>query len=199
MSYWKLLGSTAILMTALCVGIHFYAKWDIQRFAESLGEPDTPASQKIEPTVNFAKQVLPETDEKQQETDPQMTDTTGEEASLDESFNEPADAELAARLENLNTTDAESDALADLLREPSNNPSAEDSSLMVIEGLDTTQTSEWIELGDLRLDDVINLIGDGDAVIIGEDGDAVIIGEFKNKKLNGNVDWVELWNATKPF
>ena len=58
MNYWKLLGSTVILMTALCVGIYFYVKWDIQRFEESLGEPYTPASQKIEPTANFAKQAL---------------------------------------------------------------------------------------------------------------------------------------------
>lgn len=173
MSYWKLLGSTAILMTALCVGIHFYAKWDIQRFEESLGEPYTPAPQKIVPTANLAKQVLPETEmeaafEKQQETEPQMTDTAEEEALLDEFFNELADAELDAHLEPPDTIEAESDALADLLREPSDNPSAEDSSLMVIEGLDTTQTSGWIELGDRRLSDVIDLkgLGDGDNVII---------------------------------
>ena len=172
MSYWKLLGSTAILMTALCVGIHFYAKWDIQRFEESLGEPYTPGPQKIEPTANLAKQVLPEIEmeaafEKQQETEPQMTDTV-EEASLNEFFNELADAELDAHLETPDTIEAEIDALADLLQEPSDNPSAEDSSLMVIEGLDTTQTSEWIELGDRRLSDVIDLkgLGDGDNVII---------------------------------
>ena len=173
MSYWKLLGSTAILMIALCVGIHFYAKWDVQRFKESLGEPYTPASQTIEPTVNLAKQDLPEIEmeaafEKQQETEPEMTDTAEEDALLDEFFNELADAELDAHLETPDTIEAESDALADLLRELSDNPSAEDSSLMVIEGLDTTQTSGWIELGDRRLSDIIDLkgLGDGDNVII---------------------------------
>ena len=95
MSYWKLLGSTAILMTALCVGIYFYAKWDVQRFRESLGEPYTPAPQKIVPTVNFTKQALPETPtisetetgsdlERQQETEPEITDTAREDVSLEE-------------------------------------------------------------------------------------------------------------------
>ena len=190
MSYWKLLGSTAILMTALCVGIHFYAKWDVQRFKESLGEPYTPASQTIEPTANLAKQVLPETDEKQQETEPEMTDTAEEEALFDEFFNELGDKELNALFENLDTIDTAGDAFVDFSQEQTANSLEKDSSLIAIEGLNTTQTSEWIELGDLRLDDVINLIGDGDYVIISES---------KNKKPNGNVDWVEQWNATKPF
>lgn len=47
MSYWKLLGSTAVLMTALCVGVYFYAKWDVQRFAEPLGEPYTLLPKKL--------------------------------------------------------------------------------------------------------------------------------------------------------
>ena len=72
MNYWKLLGSTAILMTALCVGIYFFAKWDIQRFKESLGEPYTPAPQKIEPTVNFAKQVPPGTIKTETEAEPEF-------------------------------------------------------------------------------------------------------------------------------
>ena len=177
MNYWKLLGSTVILMTALCVGIHFYAKWDIQRFEESLGEPYTPASQKIEPTANFAKkQVLPETTqppetemeaafEKQQQTESQITDTAGEEASLAEFLNELGDAELAALLENPDTADA------DFLQEPSDNPSEMGSSLIVSEGLDATQASDWVEIeieGDLRLGDIIDLtgLGDGDNVII---------------------------------
>ena len=190
MSYWQLLGRTAILMTALCVGIYFYAKWDVQRFEESLGEPYTPVSQTIEPTTNLAKQLISETDEKQQETGSEMTDTAGEDASLDEFFNELGDKELNVLLENLDTTDTAGDAFVDFSQEQTADSLEKDSNLIAIEGLDTTQTSEWIELGDLSLDDVINLIGDGDNVIISE---------FENKKPNGNVNWVERWNATKPF
>jgi hypothetical protein len=199
MSYWQLLGRTAILMTALCVGIYFYAKWDIQRFKESLGEPYTPVSQTIELTTNLAKQLLSETDEKQQETGSEMTNTAGEDASLDEFFNELGDKELNALLENLDTTDTAGDAFVDFSQEQTADSLEKDSNLIAIEGLDTTQTSEWIELGDLSLDDVINLIGDGDNVIFIGDGDNVIISEFENKKPNGNVNWVERWNATKPF
>ena len=179
MNYWKLLGTTAILMTALCVGIHFYAKWDLKRFEESLGERYIPASEKIELTVNLAKQGIPENEmeaafEKQQETEPQMTDTTEEDALLDEFFNELADADL----ENPGTTDAEGDALADFLQELPTNSSAEDSSLITIEWLDTTQTSEWIELGDRRLEDIIDLkgLGDGGNVIITDSNGNIIDG-----------------------
>ena len=179
MNYWKLLGTTAILMTALCVGIHFYAKWDLKRFEESLGEPYTPASQKIEPTVNLGKQGIPENEmeaafENQQATEPQMTDTTEEDALLDEFFNELADADL----ETPGTTDAEGDALADFLQELSDNPSAEDSSPIAIEWLDTTQTSEWIELGDRRLEDIIDLKGlpGGSSVIITDSNGNIIDG-----------------------
>lgn len=189
MNYWKLLGTTAILMTALCVGIHFYAKWDLKRFEESLGERYTPASQKIEPTVNLAKQGIPENEmeaafEKQQETELQMTDTTEEDALLDEFFNELANADLNAHLENPETTDAESDTLADFLQELSDNPSAEDSSLIAIEELDTTQTSGWIELelGDRRLEDITDLkgLGDGSSVII-TDTNGNIINSTKSR------------------
>lgn len=175
MNYWKLLGTTAILMTAFCVGIYLYARWDVQRFAESLGAPPIPASQK-----NFAKQtpsgttVIPETGEgpefvKQQEAEPQITDEETEEASLDEFLDfldELADEELAALFENPDITDTESDTFADFLEEPSDNFSETDSSLIVIESLDATQTSEWIELGDLRPGDIINLEDFGDNVII---------------------------------
>ena len=182
MNYWKLLGTTAILMTALCVGIHFYAKWDLKRFEESLGERYTPASQKIEPTVNLAKQGIPENEmeaafEKQQETELQMTDTTEEDALLDEFFNELADADL----ENPDTAEnAEDDTLSDFLQELSDNSSAADSNLTAIEGLDTTQTSGWIELelGDRRLEDIIDLkgLGDGGNVIITDSNGNIIDG-----------------------
>ena len=193
MNYWKLLGTTAILMTALCVGIHFYAKWDLKRFEESLGEPYTPASQKIEPTVNLAKQGIPENEmeaafEEQQETEPQMTDTTEEDALLDEFFNELADADL----ENPDTAeDAEGDTLSDFLQELSDNSSAADSSLTVIEGLDTTQTSEWIELelGDRRLEDIIDIkgLGDGSSVIITDSNGNIIDGAAKGRILKARV------------
>ena len=182
MNYWKLLGSTAILMTALCVGIYFYAKWDVQRFKKSLGEPYTSAPQKIEPIVNFTKQARPETPtisetetgsdlERPQETEPEITDTAGKDASFEE-FSEfldgLGDAELAALLENPDTTDTETEAFVDLLQEQIANSLGKDSSLIVIEELDTTQASEWIELGDRRLSDVIDLkgLGAGDNVII---------------------------------
>lgn len=183
MNYWKLLGRTAILMTALCVGIYFYAKWDVQRFKESLGEPYTPAPQKIAPTANFTKQALPETPttsktetgsdlERQQEAEPEITDTAGGGASLNE-FSEfldgLGDKELAALLENPDTTDTETEASADFLQELIANSSGKDSSFIVIDELDTTQASDWIEIkGDLRLNDVIDIkgLGDGDNVII---------------------------------
>ena len=184
MNYWKLLGSTAILMTALCVGIHFYAKWDVQRFAESLGEPYTPAPQKIAPTVNFTKQALRETPtlsetetgsdlERQQETEPEITDTAGEDASLEEFLDGLGDEEFAALLENPDTTDTETEAFADLLQEQIANSLGKDSSLIVIDGLDATQTSDWIEIkGDLRPGDIIDLtgLGEGDYVIIDKTG-----------------------------
>lgn len=183
MNYWKLLGSTFILMTALCVGIYFYAKWDVQRFAESLGEPYTSAPQKIEPTVNVTKQALPETPtiseaetgadlERQQEAEPEITDTAREDASLNEFsefLNGLEDEALAALLENPDTTDTETEALADFLQEQFSNSLEKDSSFIVIGELDTTQASEWIEIkGDLRLSDVIDIngLGDGDNVII---------------------------------
>ena len=183
MNYWKLLGRTFILMTALCVGVYFYAKWDVQRFKESLGKPYTPAPQKTAPTVNFAKQALPETPtlsetetgsdlERQQETEPEITDTAGEDASVDE-FSEFVDGlgdeAFAALLENRDTTDTETEALADFLQEQFSNSLEKDSSLIVIDELDTTQASDWIEIkGDLRLSDVIDLkgLGNGDNVII---------------------------------
>ena len=182
MNYWKLLGTTAILMTALCVGIYFYAKWDVQRFKESLGEPYTPAPQKTEPTVNFTKQALPETPtisetetgsdlERQQEAEPEITDTAGEDASLNEFsefLNGLGDEELAVLLGNADTTDTESDTSADFLQEQIANSLEKDSSFIVIDELKTTQTSEWIELGDRRLSDVIDIKGlsNGDNVII---------------------------------
>lgn len=182
MNYWKLLGRTAILMTALCVGIYFYAKWDVQRFKESLGEPYTPAPQKIEPTVNSTKQALPETPtisetetgydlERQQEVGPEITDTVGEDASLDE-FSEfldgLGDKELATLLGKADTTDTETEALADFLQRQLDNSLEKDSGFIVIDELDTTQTSGWIELGDRRLSDVIDIkgLGNGDNVII---------------------------------
>jgi hypothetical protein len=165
-NYWKLLGTTAILMTAFCVGIFLYARWDVQRFAESLGTPPISASQE-----NFAKQapsgttVIPETGEgpefvKQQEAEPQITDEKTEEASFDEFLDfldELGDEEFAALLANRDITDTEGEAFAGFLQELSYNSAEKDSSLIVIESLDATQTSEWIELGDLRPGHIINL------------------------------------------
>ncbi len=187
-NYWKLLGTTAVLMTALCVGIYFYAKWDVQRFAESLGEPYTPARQKIEPTMNLTKQALPETPtisetetgsdlERQQEAEPEITDAAGEDASLDE-FSEfldgLGDEELAALLGNPDTTDTETEASTDFLQEQLANSLEKGSGLIVIDELDATQASDWIEIeiGDLRSGDIIDLkgLGDGDYVIIDKTG-----------------------------
>ena len=187
MNYWKLLGTTAILMTALCVGIYFYAKWDVQRFKESLGEPYTPASEKIEPTVNFAKQVppgttkIPETEAepefaRQQETESEIADTAGEDASLDESsefLDGLGDEELAALLENPDTTDTETETFEDFLQEQIANSWGKDSSLIVIEELDATQASDWIEIeGDFRSGDIIDIkgLGEGEYVIIDKTG-----------------------------
>ena len=187
MNYWKLLGTTAILMTALCVGIYFYAKWDVQRFAESLGEPYTPAPQKIAPTVNLTKQALPETPtisetetgydfERQQETEPEITDTTGKDASLDEVskfLDGLGDEELTALLENPDTADTDTETFADFLQEQIGNSWAKDSSLIVIDELDATQSSDWIEIeGDFRSGDIIDIkgLGEGDYIIIDKTG-----------------------------
>ena len=186
MNYWKRLGSTAILTIMFCVGIFLYARWDLKRFEESLGEPPPPISQKMESTQNrnqqttFGTPVTFKTDDelgfvKQQETEPQTTDIDKEEASLDaslESFDEFGDESLDARLENFNITDAADDAFADFLQGQIANSSGKGSSLITIEELDTTQTSGWIELGDHRLEDIIDIkgLGEGDYIIIDKTG-----------------------------
>ena len=185
MNYWKLLGSTAILMTVFCVGIFLYARWDLKRFEESLGEPPPPISEKTESTQNpneqttFGKTVIFKTDEelgfvRQQETEPQITDRDGEEASLDaglESFDELGDENLDARLENFDITDAADDAFADFLQEQTPNSWEKGSSLITIEGLDATQTSGWIEIdgNGINLEDLKGL-GEGGYVIIDKTG-----------------------------
>ena len=190
-NYWKLLGSTAILMTTFCVGIFLYAKWDLKRFEESLGEPPPPISQKMESTENLSKQTTSQTpvtfktDEelgfvKQQETEPEITDIDGEEASRDaslESFDALEDEQPDARLENPDITDAADDAFADFLREQIANSSGKDASLITIEGLDATQTSGWIEIeGDLSSGDIIEIeidtegLSEGDYIIIDKTG-----------------------------
>ncbi len=189
MNYWKLLGTTATLMTALCVGIYFYAKWDVQRFAESLGEPYTPAPQKIAPTVNLTKQALPETPtisetetgydlERQQKTESEINDTAGKDVSLDEVskfLDGLGDEELTALLENPDTADTDTETFADFLQEQIGNSWAKDSSLIVIDELDATQSSDWIEIfnkGDLRSGDIIDIkgLGDSNYVIIDKTG-----------------------------
>ncbi len=189
MNYWKLLGSTAVLTLMFCVGIFLYARWDLKRFEESLGEPPPPISEKMESTQNrneqttFGTPVTFKTDDelgfvKQQETDPQITDIDDEEVSLDaflESFDEFGDERLDARRENSDITDAADDALTDFLREQIPNSLGKDSGLITIEveGLDATQTSGWIEIeGDLGVGDIIDLkgLGEGDYIIIDKTG-----------------------------
>ena len=188
MNYWKLLGTTAVLTLMFCVGIFFYARWDLKRFEESLGEPPPPISETMEATQNrneqttFGTPVTFKTDDelgfvKQQETEPEITDIDGE-ASRDaglESFDALEDEQPDARLENSDITDAADDALADFLREQIPNSLGKDSSLITIEvdGLDATQTSGWIEIeGDLGLGDIIDLkgLGEGDYIIIDKTG-----------------------------
>lgn len=188
MNYWKLLGSTAILTLMFCVGIFLYARWDLKRFEESLGEPPPPISGKTESTDNpgeqttFGKTVTFKTDEelgfvKQQETEPQITDRDGEEASLDadlESSDKLGDERLDTFLENLDIKDAAEDTFADFLQEQITNFRENGSGLIVIDELDATQTSDWIEIeiGDLRSGDITDLkgLGDGGYVIIDKTG-----------------------------
>ena len=186
MNYWKLLGSTAILTLMFCVGIFLYARWDLKRFEESLGEPPLPISQKMESTQNrneqttFGKTVTFKTDDelgfvKQQETESPITDIDGEEASRDaglESFDALGDERLDARLENSDITDATDDTFVDFLPEQSDN-----SRKIAIEGLDATQTSGWLEIeGDLGSGDIIEIDIDtkglsvGDYIIIDKTG-----------------------------
>ncbi len=187
MNYWKLLSRTAILTIMFCVVIFLYAKWDLKRFEESLGEPPPPISQKMESTENlseqttFGKTVTFKTDAelgfvKQQETEAQITDIDNEEASRDAglaSFDELGNERRDAGLENSDITDAADDAFADFLPEQTSNSSGKDSSLIVIEELDATQTSGWIEIeGDLRPGDIIDIkgLGEGDYIIIDKTG-----------------------------
>ena len=174
MNYSQLLGRTAILMTALCVGIYFYAKWDLQRFEESLGEPPAPISEKMEPTENldaqttFGKTVIFETTEtplfvKQEAAEPQIINKATEEASPDE-FSDFLDAlgddEFAALSENPEATVAVDDTFVDVLQEQLDN-----SWKISIDGVDST--GEWIEIEGARLSgDIINLDDLGDNVII---------------------------------
>lgn len=53
---WKFIASAAVVIVAACVGIFFYARWDVQRFRESLGEP---------PIVPREKEVVTETVQEQ--------------------------------------------------------------------------------------------------------------------------------------
>ena len=186
MNYWKLLSSTAILMTTFCVGIFLYTRWDLKRFEESLGEPPPPISEKMESTQNrneqttFGTPVTFKTDDelgfvKQQETESQITDIDGEEASRDaglESFDALGNERLDARLENSDITDATDDTFVDFLPEQSDN-----SRKIAIEGLDATQTSGWLEIeGDLSSGDIIEIDIDtkglsvGDYIIIDKTG-----------------------------
>ncbi|MCG9133806.1 hypothetical protein J5I95_19225 [Candidatus Poribacteria bacterium] len=170
MSYWQLLGRTAILITALCVGIYFYAKWDVQRFEESLGEPYTPVSQTIEPTENldeqttFGKTVIFETTEtpmfvKQEEAEPHTTIEEIEESlpnEFSDSLDELGDEEFTALFENPDTTETVDDTVVDLLEEQLDN-----SWKISIEGLDAAEAGEWIEINGTT----INLEDLGDNVI----------------------------------
>ena len=179
MNYSQLLGRTAILMIALCVGIYFYAKWDLQRFEKSLGEPLAPISENMEPTENldeqttFGKTVIFETTEaplfvKQEAAEPQIINEETEAASPDE-FSDFLDAlgddEFSARLENPDVTAAVDDTLVDVLQEQLGD-SLKISSI-AIEGLDST--GEWIEIEGARISDIINLEDLGDTVIITTD------------------------------
>lgn len=191
MNYWKLLSRTAILTIMFCVVIFLYAKWDLKRFEESLGEPPPPISEKMESTENlseqttFGKTVTFKTDAelgfvKQQETEAQITDIDNEEASRDAglaSFDELGNERRDAGLENSDITDAADDAFADFLQEQSAHSSGKDSSLIVIEELDATQTSGWIEIeGDLGSGDIIEIeidtegLSEGDYIIIDKTG-----------------------------
>ena len=175
MNYSQLLGRTAILMTALCVGIYFYARWDIQRFEKSLGEPPAPISEKMEPTENleaqttFGKTVIFETTEaplfvKQEAAEPQIINEETEEASPDEFLDfldALGDEEFAARLENSDVTAAVDDTFVDFLQEQSDNSQI---SSIAIERLDST--GEWIEIEGASLSgDIINLEDLGGTVI----------------------------------
>lgn len=188
MNYWKLLGSTAILMIMLCVGIFLYARWDLKRFEESLGEPPPPISQKMESTQNqneqttFGTPVKFKTNDelglvKQQETEPQITDIDGEEASLGadlESFDQLGDESLDARLKNSDITDAVDDALADFLQEQPPNFWGKDSSFITLDATQISNLKEgnvWIEgnIMEIDLEDLKGL-GDGGYVIIDKTG-----------------------------
>ena len=175
MNYSQLLGRTAILMTALCVGIYFYAKWDLQRFEESLGEPPAPISEKMEPTENleeqttFGKTVTFETTEaplfvKQEEAESQITNEETEEVSPDEFFDfldGLGDEAFAARFESPDATVAVDETFVDVLQEQLDNSWK----ISSIEGLDSTV--EWIEIdGNVLSGDIINLEDLGDYVII---------------------------------
>lgn len=142
--------------------------------------------------MNFTKQALPETPtisetetgsdfERQQEVEPEITDTAGKDASLDEFtdfLDGLGDEELAALLENRDTTDTETEASADFLQGQTPNFRENGSGLIVIEELDATQASDWIEIEGNTIEiegNIIDLkdikgLGDGGYVIIDKTG-----------------------------
>ena len=58
---WKFVVRVAVVILAFCVGVFLYARWDVQRFTESLGEPPPPVvpSQREAVTEKVPEQVSP--------------------------------------------------------------------------------------------------------------------------------------------
>lgn len=118
---WKFTVGAAVVIVGLCVGIFLYARWDVQRFTESLGEPPVPSEREAlteKPTGQVSSAPVSEITSvsenlQQQETDlVESTLGTGTTDSgqlvLDDETTDPDAQELS---------DAELDALLDMFEQ----------------------------------------------------------------------------------
>ena len=107
---WKFTGGAAVVIVAFCVGIFFYARWDVQRFTESLGEP---------PVVPSQREVLTEKKPEQGTPTPALEVTSAPENLQQQ---EAASVQLVLDAETTNSetqelSDAELDALLEMFEQ----------------------------------------------------------------------------------
>lgn len=102
---WKFTVGAAVVIVGLCVGIFLYARWDIQRFTESLSEPPVPSNREVL-TEKSAERVSPApvSEITSLSENPQQQEADLEQPTLDAEMTDPdaqelSDAELNALLE----------------------------------------------------------------------------------------------------
>ena len=109
---WKFVVRVAVVILAFCVGIFLYARWDVQRFTESLGEPPAPV-------VPSHREVV--TEKVQEEVFPTpVHETTSASEDLPEQAENSVPLVLDAEITDLETqelSDAELDALLEMFEQ----------------------------------------------------------------------------------